>query len=206
MNSKLLKSRSNAESQFKYTYGVSFLCAVVSFLLQELNGICNIYWFFGHHRKHSMQTDESNNNQSSSPIKTFKSNMNKLSNHWDANYRTENQDDSPCLRKNGLYISKLLSHTAPSLSDKSGETPDKIKKPIRKVQFSSNLVINRPPSAQNLSYDAVNSEKQLNRFSYTDDNRDEYEMTFVGDREFKCWKYHDRLSSSRSLIKQVTSV
>jgi hypothetical protein len=40
------------EPIFKYNYGLSFFGAVISFLLQEFNGICNIYWYIDYYRKY----------------------------------------------------------------------------------------------------------------------------------------------------------
>ena len=35
--------KSSDEPTFVYKYGVSFFCAILSFLMQEFNGICNIH-------------------------------------------------------------------------------------------------------------------------------------------------------------------
>jgi hypothetical protein len=52
VDSKLTLNNSNKdEPVYQYSYGISFYCAVASFLFQELNGICNIYWYMGHYRK-----------------------------------------------------------------------------------------------------------------------------------------------------------
>ena len=49
------------EPIFKYSYGMSFFCAVISFLLQEFNGICNIYWYIDYYRKYRYEKQTSNN-------------------------------------------------------------------------------------------------------------------------------------------------
>lgn len=52
VDSKMTLNSSNKdEPVYQYYYGISFYCAVTSFLFQELNGICNIYWYMGHYRK-----------------------------------------------------------------------------------------------------------------------------------------------------------
>lgn len=45
-------SKSKEEAPFDYDYGFSFFFAVMSFLTQELNGICNIYWYVDYYRKY----------------------------------------------------------------------------------------------------------------------------------------------------------
>ena len=56
VDSKLTSNGSKEdEPPFVYRYSVSFYCAVISFLLQELNGICNIYWYMGCYRKLKFQ-------------------------------------------------------------------------------------------------------------------------------------------------------
>ncbi len=45
------------EPIFKYNYGLSFFGAVVSFLLQEFNGICNIYWYIDYYRKYRFASE-----------------------------------------------------------------------------------------------------------------------------------------------------
>ncbi len=55
VDSKLTLNNSKEEEPFfQYSYGLSFFSAVSSFLFQELNGICNIYWYMGHYRKHKL--------------------------------------------------------------------------------------------------------------------------------------------------------
>ncbi|RNA31207.1 voltage-dependent calcium channel gamma-7 subunit-like [Brachionus plicatilis] len=46
------------ESPFVYNYGYSFIFAVGSFLMQEFNGICNIYWYVDYHRKYRFQASD----------------------------------------------------------------------------------------------------------------------------------------------------
>lgn len=45
------------ESPFAYNYGYSFFFAVGSFLMQEFNGICNIYWYVDYHRKYRFKNE-----------------------------------------------------------------------------------------------------------------------------------------------------
>ena len=56
------------ESPFAYNYGYSFFLAVGSFLMQEFNGICNIYWYVDYHRKYRFNK---NGNQNSSNKSKF---------------------------------------------------------------------------------------------------------------------------------------
>lgn len=56
VDSKLTLNNSKEEEPvFQYNYGISFYCAVCSFLFQELNGICNIYWYMGRYRKYRFE-------------------------------------------------------------------------------------------------------------------------------------------------------
>jgi hypothetical protein len=43
------------EPPFVYQYGLSFFCAILSFLMQEFNGICNVYWYVGHYSKYRFE-------------------------------------------------------------------------------------------------------------------------------------------------------
>lgn len=52
VDNKLTLSKTKEEAPFNYNYGFSFFFAVLSFLTQELNGICNIYWYVDYYRKY----------------------------------------------------------------------------------------------------------------------------------------------------------
>lgn len=52
VDNKLTMNKSKEEAPFNYNYGFSFFFAVMSFLSQELNGICNIYWYVDYYRKY----------------------------------------------------------------------------------------------------------------------------------------------------------
>jgi hypothetical protein len=47
----ILHKTTEEEPPFKYRYGMSFICAVCSFFMQEINGICNIYWYIEYYLK-----------------------------------------------------------------------------------------------------------------------------------------------------------
>jgi hypothetical protein len=53
VDNKIAKNNRSRDEEppFKYGYGISFYCAVLSFLTQEINGICNIYWYMSYHKK-----------------------------------------------------------------------------------------------------------------------------------------------------------
>lgn len=51
------------ESPFVYNYGYSFFLAVGSFLMQEFNGICNIYWYVDYHRKYKASETRAQNSK-----------------------------------------------------------------------------------------------------------------------------------------------
>lgn len=55
LENHLSANADDSDAPFKYNYGLSFILATVSFLLQELNGACNIYWYIGYYRIHHMR-------------------------------------------------------------------------------------------------------------------------------------------------------
>lgn len=58
VDNKLTMNKSKEEAPFDYNYGISFFFAVLSFLTQELNGICNIYWYVDYYRKYKYDASE----------------------------------------------------------------------------------------------------------------------------------------------------
>lgn len=55
VDNKLTLNKSKEEEPlFNYNYGFSFFCSVFSFLMQEFNGICNIYWYIDYYRKYRL--------------------------------------------------------------------------------------------------------------------------------------------------------
>ncbi|CAF0798500.1 unnamed protein product [Brachionus calyciflorus] len=58
-NKLTLNKSKEEEPPFDYSYGFSFFCAVLSFLSQEFNGICNIYWYIEYYRKYKHKTESS---------------------------------------------------------------------------------------------------------------------------------------------------
>lgn len=58
VDNKLTMSKTKEEAPFNYNYGFSFFFAVLSFLTQELNGICNIYWYVDYYRKYKYDAAE----------------------------------------------------------------------------------------------------------------------------------------------------
>lgn len=58
VDNKLTMNKSKEEAPFDYNYGFSFFFAVLSFLTQELNGICNIYWYVDYYRKYKYDSSE----------------------------------------------------------------------------------------------------------------------------------------------------
>jgi hypothetical protein len=54
-----LKPNNDDEPPFNYDYGISFACATISFVFQELNGVCNIYWYIGYYRRYLLDKSKS---------------------------------------------------------------------------------------------------------------------------------------------------
>lgn len=53
IDNKYSSSKTNDdEAQFSYKYGFSFYCCIISFLLQEFNGIFNVIWYIDYFRKY----------------------------------------------------------------------------------------------------------------------------------------------------------
>lgn len=75
-NKLTLTKSKESEVPFAYTYGYSFFFAVLSFLTQELNGICNIYWYIDYYRKYKYANNQGGKlrNQSQFQIPTIKVN------------------------------------------------------------------------------------------------------------------------------------
>lgn len=80
VDNKLAKNNRSREEEppFKYGYGISFYCAVLSFLFQEINGICNIYWYIGYNKRKRLQnlrkSETSLNNNKNDKLKILPNN------------------------------------------------------------------------------------------------------------------------------------
>lgn len=100
-NKLTLNKTKEEEPPFKYNYGISFFCCVFSFLMQECNGICNIYWYIDYYRKYRYEQQKGLNiNRKSIDLALFEKSRPVIINEMP---RMPNNKPSTMLHLNELY-------------------------------------------------------------------------------------------------------
>ena len=129
------------EPIFKYSYGMSFFFAVISFLLQEFNGICNIYWYIDYYRKYRFNKEASilqNGTSISMPIIPYlnKIEINKQKKPLvkkELKFNELNIDENDKKKNKSNIVKNNFLHVPSS-------SPTKINKQIEKIDGSANEV------------------------------------------------------------------
>ncbi len=157
MDNKLLKFKSKEdEPLFRYTYGVSFVCALSSFVFQKLNGICNIYWYIGYYRNFQYPTDFLNGQTNQLETHSFNVDL----------FKNDNAKTTKVRHNNSIYLSSFHSHTTPALNNE----PERQKKSMRKVKFSSDLRIDRQIPDASVSFDSDDFMLEKPNYAYLYEN------------------------------------
>ncbi len=111
VDNKIAKNNRSRDEEppFKYGYGISFYCAVLSFLTQEINGICNIYWYMSYNKKKRIKN------------KKFKLNSNRTN---DTKIRSSTKRKKDSILKNNNNNNKIGNNIKIIITDESTSTND----------------------------------------------------------------------------------
>ena len=176
IDNKLTKSK-DEEPPFTYSYGFSFYCAVSSFLLQEINGICNIYWYIDYYRKYRFDKAKTSNHLHNTKHLRHPKMPNNENYNFETTALTDNKKHLKEDNKNQKDFKKKSCCCLRKSKTQTLSTVKKPKLPSNEI-ISFNALDKEKPNGITIIKDEVLEEKVSSKKIFQEKSQDQIKMNF----------------------------